>query len=433
MFSDYNVAMKWGRHSAKLLIAILYSCAGAGAAEDDGYQAGYDDIPVFGGPDGVSEDLRSADEIKATRFKFDPENHLLAPYFDAKRELEDDHGVAFGVRYYLLAQHASASAGDKTAAGGVFRFQGTWTLFEGKGKNRGFLEWRLENRHALWGRQAPSELAANIGAAALNTGFAYTPDFDTDLAVFNWTQLFNQGRSGIAAGRLAFPSYLDSMPFQTFTRGFINRSFFINPTLGTSGIGALGMVAKGFVSEQFWLGAHIYDGNAVNGSFDLDTFREKEWLTAVEVGWTPQYEHRRNKLLQFTYWHKDGRSLAGVPAGSGWAASGVWQLSDTVLPFVRLGHSDGGAGVQAESAISAGVELTNKFNDALSVGVGWAQPSEKTHGQGAGDEWVLETSYKFQLSDNFSITPDVQLLLNPAKNPDKSRVWIMGLRMLFFY
>ena len=425
--------MNWGKYWGTLPIAALCCCAGLQAAEEDSNQASYDDIPVFGGPEGVSEELRSADEIRTTRFELDPVNHLLAPYYDAKRELEDDHGVAFGIRYYLLSQRASASQGDKAATGGVFRFQGTWALFQGEGKNRGFLEWRLENRHSLWGRQAPSELAANIGAAALNTGFAYTSDFDTDLAVFNWTQLFNKGRSGIAAGRLAFPGYLDTMPFQTFTRGFMNRSFFINPTLGTTGIGALGVVAKSFVNDHIWLGAHVYDGNAVNGTFDLDTFREKEWLTAVEMGWTPQYEKRRNQLLQFTYWHKDERSLLGISRGSGWAASAVWQLNDAVLPFIRLGHSDGGAGVQAESAISAGVEITNEFNEAWSIGVGWAQPSEETHGPGIGEEWVLETSYKFQVIDNFSITPDIQLLLHPAKNPDQNRVWILGFRMLFFF
>ena len=70
--------MNWGRYLAKLLIAVLYSCASVGAAEDDGCQASYDDIPVFGGPEGVSEELRSADEIRTTRFDFDSASRLLA-------------------------------------------------------------------------------------------------------------------------------------------------------------------------------------------------------------------------------------------------------------------------------------------------------------------------------------------------------------------
>jgi hypothetical protein len=42
---------------------------------------------------------------------------------------------------------------------------------------------------------------------------------------------------------------------------------------------------------------------------------------------------------------------------------------------------------------------------------------------------VIETSYKLNLTENFSLTPDVQLLINPAKSPDLYDVWIFGLRV----
>ena len=41
---------------------------------------------------------------------------------------------------------------------------------------------------------------------------------------------------------------------------------------------------------------------------------------------------------------------------------------------------------------------------------------------------MLEVSYRFQLSENLELMPDVQLLLDPADNPDEDRVWIWGLR-----
>ena len=43
---------------------------------------------------------------------------------------------------------------------------------------------------------------------------------------------------------------------------------------------------------------------------------------------------------------------------------------------------------------------------------------------------MLETSYKFQLSQNFSITPDVQVIFNPANDPGESSVWVVGLRAI---
>jgi porin len=87
--------------------------------------------------------------------------------------------------------------------------------------------------------------------------------------------------------------------------------------------------------------------------------------------------------------------------------------------------------VAAEDAISAGVEIMQSFDEIWTIGAGWAKPSAETFGPGLENETVLETSYKFQLSQNFSLTPDVQLVFNPAKDPSESSVWIVGLRVIF--
>jgi len=172
----------------------------------------------------------------------------------------------------------------------------------------------------------------------------------------------------------------------------------------------------------------MHDANAASGDFDFDTVQEGEWLKAVEVGYTPSFSQRKTRLVQFTYWEKDARSLAGVSKGSGWAVSAAWQVSDRTFPFVRFGHSDGGGGVAAEDAISAGVQFTRQKDEVWTIGAGWTNPSDETFGPGADNETVIETSYKFQLSKNFSLTPDVQVIFNPANNPDESSIWVFGLR-----
>lgn len=394
------------------------------------FQSGYGRLPEFGGPEGVSRQLIESDRRREGIYRFDTLDRAFAPYFDWKRQLNDEFGMSFGFQYYLLPQYAFSSTTANDALGSIFRFQGSWTLFGRDGVNPGRIEWRVENRTNLWGRQSPNDLSGGVGAAALNTGFGYSSGFNTDLAVLNWTQGFRNSTTGVAAGRLAFDVYLDAMPFQTFSRGFINRAFLLNPTIATTGIGAIGAVAKGMVNDQFWIGGQFHDANATSGRFDSDTVREGEWLSAIEIGWTPRFEDRKKKMIQFTYWHKDARSLAGVPSGRGWAVSAAWRNNSTYFPFMRFGHSDGGAGVAAESALSAGVEITRKADETWTIGAGWARPSELTHGSGLRDEWLLETSYKFQLSKNFSLTPDVQLLINPANNPGRNSVVVAGVRFI---
>ncbi len=393
-------------------------------------QSGYEDIPEFGGPEAVSTQLKKNDEEHEFVYQFDSIQRGLAPYFDWKRSVNDEHGLSMGFSYYLLYQQASDSLAnrDDDALGSIFRYQGNWTLFRRDNGNLGRIEWRVESRSNIGGFQAPGSLGGAVGVAALAPGFAYSDNFDLDLAIINWTQGFSDGTAGFAVGRLAFDVYLDAFPFQTFSKGFINRSFVVNPTIPTTGIGALGAVIKGFVSDNIWIGAQMHDANAASGDFDFDTVGEGEWLKAVEVGYTPSFSQRKTHLVQFTYWEKDARSLAGVPKGSGWAVSAAYQISDRTFPFVRFGHSDGGGGVAAEDAISAGVQLTLQKDEIWTMGAGWAKPSADTFGSGLDNETVLETSYKFQLSKNFSLTPDVQLIFNPANNPEKSSIWVFGLR-----
>ena len=101
-----------------------------------------------------------------------------------------------------------------------------------------------------------------------------------------------------------------------------------------------------------------------------------------------------------------------------------------MFPFFRYGHSDGGGGVAAEDAVSAGVQITRDFDEIWSIGVGWANPSSTTFGPGLDDEILLETSYMFQLTRNTSLTPNLQLIINPAGNPSENTIWIFGLRII---
>ena len=129
--------------SALLLSSVDATLAREEQQEPKQGQAGYENIPVFGGPEGVSGQLKQADEVREARYQFDGLQRAFEPYFDWKRQLKDEFGVAFGFQYYLLPQYASASQDENDAVGGIFRFQGSWTLFGRDGINPGRIEWRV--------------------------------------------------------------------------------------------------------------------------------------------------------------------------------------------------------------------------------------------------------------------------------------------------
>ena len=79
----------------------------------------------FGGPSSVTGTLdydRETEAAVPVRIK------LIDRYFDFKKRLEKEYGYGYGFDYNALIQFATESLDDDTAAGGVFRAFGHWTI-----------------------------------------------------------------------------------------------------------------------------------------------------------------------------------------------------------------------------------------------------------------------------------------------------------------
>jgi hypothetical protein len=165
--------------------------------------------PGFGGPEAVSQQLKASETEESTQWLRRAEQ-WAQPWHDWKARVRDRDGLSFGLYAYLLYQGASETGGhEDDAFGGVYRFMGSWTVLGRGTKDPGRVEFRVENSSRIGGGLAPAKLSGKAGVAALNTGFGYSHNFDTDLAVLNWTQGFADGRVGIA---------LDSHSTPTWTR-----------------------------------------------------------------------------------------------------------------------------------------------------------------------------------------------------------------------
>ena len=57
-------------------------------------------------------------------------------------------------------------------------------------------------------------------------------------------------------------------------------------------------------------------------------------------------------------------------------------------------------------------------------GVNWGNPSDRS----LRHQYTGELFYRVQLAQNLAITPSVQLLIDPALNPDENALVVYGLR-----
>jgi porin len=40
----------------------------------------------------------------------------------------------------------------------------------------------------------------------------------------------------------------------------------------------------------------------------------------------------------------------------------------------------------------------------------------------------MELFYRINLTEQFTVTPDIQLVKNPAQNPTEDTIWVFGIR-----
>ena len=98
------------------------------------------------------------------------------------------------------------------------------------------------------------------------------------------------------------------------------------------------------------------------------------------------------------------------------------------MPFVLGGVSDGDATLfEADVVGGLGFAFNTKHRvarDVLAFAVGWGKPSSPA----LREQFTSEVFYRLQLVEHLAITPSAQLIVNPAANPDRTEVWVLGLR-----
>jgi porin len=179
------------------------------------------------------------------------------------------------------------------------------------------------------------------------------------------------------------------------------------------------------LGDNLYIVGSLSDANGTTNKAGFDTFfNDKEYFKHLELGWVPTFKRRKHDNLHLTAWHTDKREDAGKPESWGVTFSTSWFFNETWLPFLRAGWSDGEAAL-LERMVSAGVGYHfKKRNDVVAIGMSWGRPSTRP----SRDQYTAEIFYRFQLAQNLVITPDIQLIVNPANNLDEDLIWVFGIR-----
>ncbi|MEM8885804.1 MAG: carbohydrate porin [Planctomycetota bacterium] len=392
-------------------------------ATADAYEPREDEGNI-GGPSSVYEDIRADRQRRIDQLESDLER-LLRPYTEFKKRIYRDYGISYGLDYSALVQVADRSPGERIAASGAVRFFGVWEALNRGETNRGNLVFRVQHRHRLGTDIAPSQLGPEIGYAGLTATFFNDAGFL--LTSLLWDQVLGEGRFAFQVGVIDATDYVHNYPLVGSLTGF-NNFVFRRPTIPTPAQG-VGFGARFYLLPEIYFNFGFSDSNAdaTDPRGTLNRFFEKHRPFAyAEFGWSKSKQAPFADNAHVVFWYDSPDEFSDA-----WGFALNWNrtIDERWIPFVRFGYSDQGA-TRWRLSITAGAGYQlEKDGTLMGLGLNWGRPNSAFFGADLDDQFTAEFFVRTSVTAGLTTTPHIQVLVNPALNPDEDVLIVVGLRV----
>jgi porin len=386
------------------------------------HKAGYRQKPVFGGPNSPGGQLEENDRDRDPAFRFPAIDAVFDDWNSWKRRLNEEHGLKFTGHYATLGQRStSATGGTMKASSAILRGTFSWTLL-GRGEvDTGALVVMLDHRHAFRGI-TPADLGGQAGYIG-QTGTLFT-DAGFVVPNLNWQQSWNGRSTGLLVGRYDPSDYMTVLGSSNPWTMFSNLAILLEPSVAFPD-SSWGVGGGHWLTDQWYVQGGANDANG-KLTDDFEFFADgAELFTWANAGWSPSKDERYTKNVHITGWHVDDRDTAGIQSASGVGVAANWTFNKEWMPFARAGWSTGSAPLYNASATAGIVRQLPYRSDLVGGAINRGVPPNST----LRDQTTIESFWRFQFSENFAITPNIQLLIDPALNTTDDVVWVFGLRM----
>lgn len=386
--------------------------------------------PLMEGTLSAEGDLEQSD-AEATRSPF-PRDSLLEPWFAWKQQLQARTGFSFGGSYGVLYQNYSDSlVGQHDATGAKFTLNFSYDLFGGGTPEALTFAMAIEDRRPIFGSDLPP-LFAGFAAGSLVPTAATWGEFDLGVTQAYIRQNLFGNKFQYTVGKIFAPNFVNAYPFFDDNRQFLSQQFSTSPTI-QSPLRGFGAVAAYYPTDSgLYLQAGMYTARSDDtGSTIDDFFNTSEHFYHFDIGWTQRSRaglpiEARGPTdpdnFHITSWYRDAQE-DGTPRSYGIAFNANWMVAAQTMVFFRGGVSEDWA---AEKSLSAGVGWRPGGSPAnlVGIGAGWTEPASSF----LRPQYTVEVFYRFHVTRNFAITPDIQAVLDPSTNPDESVLWVASLR-----
>ena len=300
----------------------------------------------------------------------------------------------------------------------TYEFAGAWQLLPGLRDRGGALSWWVRGGRPI-GDGRTSSLSTDIGSR-LNVN-ATLEDTELFLPELFWGH-------GISDSIRYSVGYIDpSFRYDFNAVANDDRSSFLALPLVNSA--TIPFPNAGLGADLLWVprsnfNAHIglYQSSCEKTETCFDKLSGDDWFLPAEVTYSPTIEgwgEGNYRVLVFS-------SRNGRERGSGLSISLDQQIG-RFTPFLRWSSADAEV-TEFKRFFSIGVGFSGPLNrqyDQLGIGLASGEPSNAS----VRRETIVEAYWRFRLNSYVTLTPDIQLVIDPADNPVKDRIVVAGLRM----
>lgn len=335
-----------------------------------------------------------------------------------------------GLRYTLQQSFTYASMSnvmqrDSTLGFYTLDLQAKWAIFNSP-HGAGWISAHLNVQDGL-GTEGGSQTAqSNLGSITNPTGVLLSTN-EVSISELAWQQSFADGKLLLVAGMVNQSDYFDASAYANSGRGqFLNSALInsmVNPLPGYN----FGFNVQVQPDEHWYVMAGASVGNARPGVPPWDNFEWDDWTALSEFGYAPR---DFCGLGPGVYRLQPFVSSNGGKVQPGIGLNFQQQLGhgSPLGWFGRFGVAGDAVAAGASAQIGTGIVLLAPLkqlgiapqlsNDLLGAGFVWSRPAESDQPVFHQDEYVFEMFYTLQLSPTTKLQPDLQVVWDPAFNPD---------------
>ena len=438
------------RHSTVRLVGFVVACACSWAVApswaDDGIAPvppgstgslvilpSYNSEPPPDLLDGTLSGIGDEEENDEPKQSFLRFPSPLQPWLDFKQ------GVQAGVRVldWRVGRHAwpgctpNSLTDNHNAVGQKFTLNvGQQILFRGT-PDVMTVEAVIEDRGPVGTEFAPLQAGLRTGSS---TATASTwGDFNLGVTQLYVRQDLLDHHFQYTFGKVFAPNYVNPYPLFDDNRQYLNQMYTTSVTIPVP-LRGFGAVAAIFPTNfGLYAKGGIYTVYSDDVGFTADSFFNRpQYFRHLELGWsglagTGTPIQARGPMdannVSLTLWSKDANFDTGEAKSRGIAFNANYQFRPDMMAFLRGGWSEGW---QLDRSLNGGWGWRpfQQYSDLFGLAAGWAEPANHN----LRDQYVFEGFYRFQLTSQVAVTPDLQWILHPTLNPNTGSLWVASLR-----